>query len=146
MKKLVLWLLTILQIVVIFYFSSQDAVDSAELSKNLSDNIIRSAVEIITDNKVQQNIMLANVHTFIRELAHIFIYFVLGICLTALVKEYPLARPYLFAIIACIICSVLDEINQAFFTVGRSFQIIDLLKDWFGAICATWIVKKVSKC
>ena len=123
--------------------SSQDATASADLSRGITTQIVEKIVTCIAPVVEQQN-MVTIMHGYIRDLAHIAMYFVLGILSALLCRQYPVKRQILVVFLVCAVFSVLDEINQEFFTVGRTFQMIDLYKDWFGILVAAILVSPKS--
>lgn len=111
-------------------------------------------------NSAQQSEILSVSNVILREFAHIFSFFCLG-CSVRLFcnSQWPLQidskfwtvfwKPFLF----CVMIALMDESYQGIFVDGRTFQGIDLAKDWFGSAVGVGIilliginmVKKVKK-
>ena len=141
LKRIVLWILTILMVTIIFIFSSQDATVSSNVSKSFTKQILQPICEAISDDVVEQERLMDSAHFLLREGAHIFLYFALSIVLSLLLHEYAIPKWYLLCFALCFLCAIADEFNQKYFTIGRSFELIDLLKDWGGAFVGTSIIK-----
>ena len=76
---------------------------------------------------------------FIRKLGHFAEYFLLGALAYFVAVQYPLPKkPYLSAAF-CFAVAAIDETIQLF-VVGRNGNILDVLLDSFGAICAILLV------
>ncbi|MEL7568056.1 MAG: VanZ family protein [Dehalobacterium sp.] len=147
-----IFLLFILWIAVIFYFSSQPP--------GVSDSQSRMAVKIInkvndlfdiTDTKLYtkttdiiKNIWLFNKYktpnAVARKSAHFGIYFILGIITSAF--GYIYARKMLLGFLLGgslpVVIAVLDEFNQEF--VGRTSSLSDVIIDGAGALTGTIII------
>jgi VanZ family protein len=109
---------------VIFHMSSEVASDSSARS----DEIVRTIQSIGVNAP-------ANLLTFlVRKAAHISAYFILGILLFNLLKEYGLGvKKMIFASIAiAMLYACTDEVHQVF-VPGRSGEVRDVLIDTAGA-------------
>lgn len=141
-KKVMKWLLLILWLGVIFYMSSE----SGEVSSNTSSkvlNIVESIFPFVKNN-VELFTML------LRKSAHILEYFILGVLIFEVVKEYCTIRKEIFIIslLIFLLCATLDEIHQLF-TFGRAGRIIDVLIDSIGFIFSIGIcsfIENNKKC
>lgn len=130
MRKKLAWLMVVLWMMLIFYFSQQSVFASKGLSTTITKELIEIAEKIIPMEKVQ----VEDIHHLVRKNAHFFIYFCLGIfALIALklsgIKGY---RSSLIALILCMIYAVTDEFHQLF-VAGRGAQMKDVVIDWAGA-------------
>lgn len=135
-KIVVKYIILILWMMLIFWFSNQ----SGNISCEMSDGIIFSVVKLI-ENVL--NISLENEKTItifaflIRKVAHFFLYFVLGILWMILLKEYrvSLGKQVIYSLLFCLIYSCSDEIHQLFIP-GRSGNLIDTMIDITGSLCS----------
>lgn len=75
MSKIWSYLAVVLWMGLIFFFSSQPADDSKELSTGVTE-VILSVVEAVAP---ESDLFVDNLHHFVRKNAHFLIYFVLGI-------------------------------------------------------------------
>ena len=107
--------------VLIFLFSNEVASTSSGRSAMIVDTIVNT-FHVGT---------LEGIITFItRKMAHIFIYFVLGILIHNVVKEYKLTakRTIFLSMVSALVYATSDEIHQIF-VAGRSAEIRDVIID-----------------
>lgn len=153
-KRIVFWCATILWMILIFSFSSQNATSSAGLSRKITETVIKEAhgVEQMTESEYKS--FVTDTHKTIRKTAHFFLYFVLGILVINLCLSYPMAKWCAFLISLCgtVIYAAGDELHQ-FFVPGRGFMVTDIVLDGISAllgICFAWLcgflIKKIKKC
>lgn len=141
MKKIISFIVLILWMIVIFSFSSADA----NKSTSTSDKVITTMIEIkdkITNNETSNNekeIIVKNSSFYIRKLAHITEYLILGFLMFNLLKQYSVTNIY-YAIGLSILYSCTDEFHQLFIS-GRSGSIRDVLIDSIGILIGTYLYK-----
>lgn len=125
----VLWLLPVLWMGLIFYFSNQPAKESAQLS-----NKITEVVEAII-NEINIEPKGFDLHDTIRSMAHFSLFFVLGILLfIPSFKTIPtVKKACIMSFVAGTAYAVVDETHQLFVN-GRSFQIFDIAVDSAGVL------------
>ena len=141
MKKTISFIMLILWMIVIFSFSSADA----NKSTGTSDKVITTMIEIkdkITNNETPNNekeIIVKNSSFYIRKIAHITEYLILGFLMFNLLKQYSVTNIY-YAIGLSILYSCTDEFHQLFIS-GRSGSIRDVLIDSIGILIGTYLYK-----
>lgn len=141
MKKIISFIALILWMIVIFSFSSADA----NKSTGTSDKVITTMIEIkdkITNNETPNNekeIIVKNSSFYIRKIAHITEYLILGFLTFNLLKQYSVTNIY-YAIGLSILYSCTDEFHQLFIS-GRSGSIRDVLIDSIGILIGTYLYK-----
>ena len=141
MKKIISFIVLILWMIVIFSFSSADA----NKSTGTSDKVITTMIEIkdkITNNETPNNekeIIIKNSSFYIRKIAHITEYLILGFLMFNLLKQYSVTNIY-YAIGLSILYSCTDEFHQLFIS-GRSGSIRDVLIDSIGILIGTYLYK-----
>lgn len=141
MKKIISFIVLILWMIVIFSFSSADA----NKSTGTSDKVITTMIEIkdkITNNETPNNekeIIVKNSSFYIRKIAHITEYLILGFLIFNLLKQYSVTNIY-YAIGLSILYSCTDEFHQLFIN-GRSGSIRDVLIDTIGILIGTYLYK-----
>lgn len=141
MKKITSFIVLILWMIVIFSFSSADA----NKSTGTSDKVITTMIEIkdkITNNETPNNekeIIVKNSSFYIRKIAHITEYLILGFLMFNLLKQYSVTNIY-YAIGLSILYSCTDEFHQLFIS-GRSGSIRDVLIDSIGILIGTYLYK-----
>mgnify|MGYP003298480280 CR=1 FL=1 len=71
--------------------------------------------------------------------SHIISYFILGVLMVSLLKEFRLVdkRTFIFAVIMCILYAISDEVHQ-YYVPGRSGDVVDVLIDTVGSILGVW--------
>lgn len=124
--------LTLISISVIYMFSSQEGYVSYEISGKVLYHIEKIGINI-SEN-------------MIRKIAHILIYFFLGVTTTTLTltiifkgKFLRYICGYIVSLLFCFICAILDELNQ-FYLDGRSGKFSDVKYDAIGFIIGASIV------
>lgn len=146
--KLVKYLLVIIWMILIFYFSNQPANNSSIQSKGVIIKSITAVTKIVNKNISEKELekIIYIVEKPVRKLAHIFLYFVLAILVTWLLKSYNLEynQMFLYSIMICILYSFSDEIHQLFIS-GRSGSIIDVFIDNLGSYLGVFIINKRIK-
>ncbi len=136
MKKIILYILVIIWMVVIFMFSNQKSDESTKQSSRVIDLIITVTEKI--NNKKLTDIERENIYNVlshpVRKLAHVTIYLILGIivCNIVLLYKIDLKNILLLSILFCILYSISDEIHQIFVS-GRSGNIKDVIIDTCGS-------------
>lgn len=122
MKRVIKALLLISWLILIFFFSSQNADASSELSNGL--------LALFFKDLPEDSVL----YLLIRKLAHFFLFFILALIVDTNAKEY-FRNHYLISLIVVIIYCVSDEIHQSF-VPGRECMIIDMLIDTCAGIIA----------
>lgn len=141
MKKIISFIVLILWMIVIFSFSSADA----NKSTSTSDKVITTMIEIkdkITNNETpnsEKEIIVKNSSFYIRKIAHITEYLILGFLMFNLLNQYSVTKIY-YAIGLSILYSCTDEFHQLFIS-GRSGSIRDVLIDSIGILIGTYLYK-----
>lgn len=130
MRKLIAWLIVVLWMILIFYFSQQPVSDS----RDLSSNITKQLIEIVEKVTPLENMQVSQLHHLVRKNAHFIIYFFLGIFALLALKLTSLKRSTsaVIALAVCMIYAVTDEYHQLFVD-GRGAQLKDIFIDWAGA-------------
>lgn len=153
MRKIILWILVIACMGAIFFFSSQEATESSELSTGFIASIISffNVREVFSDSEILEiSIAFDNI---VRIGAHFAIYGILGFLIALLLGEYKVIgiKQLSYSVICSVLYSFTDEIHQSF-VPGRSAQISDIITDFFGALSGaafavmiSMIVRKLKK-
>ena len=141
MKKTISIISLILWMIIIFSFSSADA----NKSTGTSDKVMTTMIEIkdkITDQETpisEKEIIVKNSSFYVRKLAHITEYLILGLLMFNALKQFNILNIY-YAIILCILYSCTDEFHQLFIN-GRSGSFRDVLIDTIGILLGTYLYK-----
>lgn len=136
MKKYILLLCTILWMGMIFWFSSQEADKSSNVSNSFLDKTVINVYRAFDSNLTKKD--ESNIQKIwfvpIRKIAHFSVYFVLGILVLLTLKEFNVKNNICYyAILICFLYSVSDEIHQLFVD-GRSGEVLDVLLDTTGSV------------
>lgn len=142
-----LWLLIIIWLVLIFFLSSQSGVQTAKVSGEVAQSVAEIIYKQPTNEQVNQ------VHLNIRTIAHIVLFFVLGILsYTALKTTFRNKNKqwlvWLISLAICLGYSYYDEWHKQFIA-GRHFQIneavINMLCSIVGILTAFAVFLLVAK-
>lgn len=135
-KKVILWILTILCMGTIFYFSSQVATDSDKTSSTFIVSVLQlvDVGNLISDEELVE--VATDINHIVRKGAHFSIYALLGMLVFLLILEYKVR--FINGLFCSTVISLLyacsDEIHQSF-VPGRSGQLSDVMLDTAGAFC-----------
>ena len=135
-RKIILWILTILCAALIFKLSAQEATVSSKTSSVVIKTVVK-AIDIkdsLTEKEVEE---ITKKLTFsVRKSAHFLIYATLGFLIALLYREYGFFGKKLFlkALITAFLYAASDELHQNF-VKGRSAEIRDVAIDSLGAMC-----------
>ncbi|MDQ0160492.1 VanZ family protein [Alkalibacillus salilacus] len=127
MRQWTSWLLVILWMALIFYFSHQPGTESSDLSGSVMQ-IVLNLLPFVTEDT-------AFIHLLVRKGAHVFVYFVLVILLMNAIRS-PNSRTVNRVVIALgvsVFYAASDEYHQTFID-GRAGQMSDVLIDSAGAV------------
>lgn len=131
-------ILLILWMGLIFSFSNQTGTSSSSLSTKVLTRIAITIDKDMTDEEIDE---FVDKYSFIiRKVAHLTIYFVLGILAYINLREYMKVTPALviYSIIFCLVYASTDEIHQLLVN-GRSGNIYDVILDTCGSTLAILI-------
>ena len=131
-------ILIILWMGLIFSFSNQTGTSSSSLSTKVLTRIAITIDKDMTDEEIDE---FVDKYSFIiRKVAHLTIYFILGILAYINLREYMKVTPALviYSIIFCLVYASTDEIHQLLVN-GRSGNIYDVILDTCGSTLAILI-------
>lgn len=137
LQKFLAWLALLVWMGVIFHFSHQ----SGDASMQLSDGILDSFKSLF------QNFL--DYHTLsyiVRKIAHFTEYFILGLLIYHLVKQYRVISKteIIWMILFCVIYAMSDEFHQVFIG-GRSPKVFDVIIDSLGSSLSILILQLLQK-
>ncbi len=131
-KKIIKWILVLLWMGLIFYFSSRNSEESTNQSQGIIDKT--NLVDIYEEkNNVDRETAILEVDRIVRKIAHASIYFILAILVCSALSEYNLSisKIIMVAFIICLLYSCSDEIHQLYVS-GRSGEVRDVIIDNIG--------------
>lgn len=129
--------LSIAVMIIIFLFSNQSAMDSSALSAYLSKILFGAISPEVDPESLDFNFL----HTFLRKLAHFTLFSTLGFFLASAAinqKNQKLFKKFVITSLIGLIYCISDEIHQLFIP-ERSGEISDVLIDFSGIICGTFV-------
>lgn len=131
-KKIVKIILIVLWCSLIFMFSN----DTGGTSTKKSDGLIVRTVEKVIKRQLsseEKEKVLKYLVVPVRKSAHLFIYFILGILIISLLREYRNIdmKVVLLAVFLGLLYACSDEVHQLFIK-GRSCEVRDVLIDTVG--------------
>ena len=138
MKKIFKFVLVILCMLTIFFFSSDTGDESSKKS-----GFFVAIVQDIIGNKLDEK-DTETVTFIVRKTAHFTIYFLLGFLLINLFREYFVIDKKMFfiLILLCMLYACSDEIHQSF-VLNRTGKIEDVFLDTVGASLGIFAYKKM---
>ena len=150
--KICAWIFFLSVSIAIFFFSSQTAAESSQVSGSLLHEILIRLVPGYGELPLaEQAIIKAQYQGLIRKAAHFSIYALWGMSLTLLLFLYQFGKKALVFTVTGggLLYAICDELHQMF-SNGRSAQISDVFLDFFGMavgmgiflLCSLWYYRK----
>lgn len=147
-KEFFLWTAaSLICMLVIFMFSAQNSEKSTDLSNPLANKVFEVINDLFKIDKTEK--FMDFLGMLVRKAAHIFIFFVLGFCVTNSVRQLIGNPRYIFLISMCIgsLYAATDEIHQ-YFVPGRACMFRDWVIDTVGVLigcCVFFLIKGISR-
>lgn len=137
LQKFLAWLALLVWMGVIFYFSHQSGDASMQLSDGILD-LFKSLFQNFLDYHTLSYI--------VRKIAHFTEYFILGLLIYHLVKQYRVISKteIIWMILFCVIYAMSDEFHQVFIG-GRSPKVFDVIIDSLGSSLSILILQLLQK-
>lgn len=134
----------IVMMVLIFNFSSQNGVDSGDLSQKVSSIIVLAYNKIFMKGLDSHalNMLVIKIHPYVRKAAHITEYFLLAMSVSLPMYVYRM-RGFMLTIIGflfCVLFAMLDEYHQSF-VAGRVSDPKDVLIDSIGIVAGIIVIR-----
>ncbi len=140
--RLVLWILTVSVAGVIFWFSSQTAERSSTLSGEVTQGLLGGLFSFLQLTAEQQQ----TAHELVRSAAHVGLFGALGLFASLLTQSYTARRWVFIAVCVCVGYAFLDECHQLWFSVGRAFELADIIKDIVGVFLGAGAAVLLCRC
>lgn len=130
MRYILPWVIVVAWALFIFTLSHQPAHVSRDVSL-ATTAIVKETVQTINPDRVVE---MRDLHSTVRQLAHVFLYLVLGVLLVYSLGQRSgvRLRHALVAMIFCILYAISDEIHQMY-VPGRTAEVVDVVYDGAGA-------------
>jgi VanZ family protein len=134
--------LSLVDMAVIFWMSSQSGEQSGQLSSGLAEKLL----SIFSGSGEINPQTVANIEQIIRMLGHFTEFFLLGLFVILFINTYKISKKkiYLFALVFCLIYSISDEIHQIF-VPGRAFEIADMAINIAGSAAGILLFALINK-
>ena len=138
------WLLVILWMVLIFFFSGQNAAISGQISSSTTAKIISQIYPGFDSLSLdEQAEIIDTAEHIVRKIAHLTEYFILSalLVLALLFNDFLPINRAILAVLISLIYAATDEIHQLFVS-GRACRLSDILIDTLGAaiFAATYLI------
>jgi len=142
------WTAVLLWLVLIFYLSSQPAVQSDGLSRKVTEIIIEKVGTVMPlDNETSTTVdLVARFNHVVRKCGHFGLYFVLSVLMMNALRVSGIIgfKGYILSLVFCILYAISDEVHQLF-VPGRGAQVTDVLIDSFGAFIGIGMYGVIGK-
>ena len=147
-KKIISWILVLIWMGIIFYFSSFNGEESTEQSRGFIYNTLGNIVEFFNKDitSEEKEILICKYDPIVRKLAHMFVYFILSILVCVSLNNYNLdiRKIILYSFLICFLYACSDEIHQTY--VGdRSGKFLDVIIDGIGFSLGNMIIYLKNK-
>lgn len=142
-KTLLLFVLNIIWMGIIFYFSSQPGDESSQLSGAVTVFLLR-LLDVIFLGKIPQGIKnLIGAGHIVRKAGHAAEYFILGVLVNLLLKRLTIKKSTAVAAVICLLYAISDEFHQIFVS-GRGPSALDVLLDFISSVFAIIFVNLIG--
>ncbi len=135
------WIIVVLYLAVIFYFSNQDATKSHITSSRFLEYLDFLIIFVPDFVKNFASLIFDSAEAVLRTIAHFMEYLILALIFYKAVfaSGVKLRKSMLVTFVFCLLYAISDEIHQLF-VPGRAFQITDILIDTLGASVGIGII------
>ena len=89
-ERIILLILLLGTMTIIFGFSSQDGKESGNISKKITEQIVKRIPQIQEKEQEEKEIIINRIEKVIRKIAHFSIYTVVGIIVMAFISTYQI--------------------------------------------------------
>ena len=133
--RIVLWAAVVAWMVLIFWFSMEDANRSSETSGRVVRWLLTHFDKSFLSLPLEEQLLKMEDWSFVvRKLAHFCIFAGLGfLCFAAFSVDLPSRRAFPAALVLGAVRAVLDEVHQSFIP-GRSCEVRDMCIDFSGVL------------
>ncbi len=141
LKRIIFLFLLLATFCIIFNFSSQNGIESGNLSKKVTTFIVEIFSKFKTMNSSMKLHYIAKLHPIVRKLAHFSIYTLVGFSIMGFMCTFNIKNKYkvFVSIVIGVIYAVTDEIHQSF-TPGRGPSPMDVCIDSLGVLTGIFIM------
>lgn len=133
--KVISCIISIALMALIFFFSSQPADESSNVSGSITEKITQLIIKLFNISVANQSDIYPYIHFIVRKTAHFCLFFALGASYAnSLVQLYGTStkKAYAIAFLLSVMYAVTDEIHQIF-VPGREGKISDVVIDSSGS-------------
>jgi|GEM_PF-6723937 len=136
------WILVGVCLVVLLFFSGQDATNSHRISGGITNKLIK-ALRVPLDylRTASNQEVHDSLNMFIRKMAHRAIFFAITLFLFWGIRQYTTKIPYVFllTLLSSLVVACLDELHQ-YFSIERNSSPFDVFIDMQGALAALLLI------
>lgn len=150
---IIYWILVIIWLGIIFFFSNKEAIQSDNQSKGLINKIVKITIKItdrigITNNitEERQHQIIEKLNPYVRKIAHMTEYFILTLLTIFALKGTGVTgkKVFVISLLLCFLYAAGDEYHQTFVD-NRTGQFSDVLIDTFGGVFGCFIMYIIYK-
>ncbi len=151
-KLIIAYGVTILWMIIIFFFSSANGNESSNTSMGILSFTVSSVDKLLVSTGIKDELysleekenIIEELNYPIRKLAHFSEYLILALLWLNALRLSKVKKKYLITVIICVLYAMTDEFHQTF-TPGRVGHYLDVLIDSSGSITGTLFYYIVSK-
>lgn len=140
-KRIIFLFLLLATFYIIFNFSSQNSIESEDLSNKITTFIVDIFSKFKSMNTSMKLHYIAKLHPIIRKLAHFSMYTLVGFFIMGFMCTFNIKNKFkvFISIVIGVIYAVTDEIHQSF-TPGRLPSATDVCIDSMGVLTGIFIM------
>ena len=146
--KVISCIVSIALMALIFFFSSQPADESSNISGGITEKITELIIKLLNIPTSSHPDIYSKIHFLVRKAAHFSLYFVLGASYAnSVLQLYGVSakRAYVIALVFSVMYAATDEIHQMF-VPGREGKLSDIFIDGSGAFCGIGLFLLLRGC
>ncbi|TDO84329.1 VanZ family protein [Halanaerobium saccharolyticum] len=138
-RKMSAWIFVVIWMGLIFNFSAQNGAESSRMSQGISKKLYE-----LFNNLPLVELEFSFFHSFIRQAAHFFVFFVLALLLINAFRMSGVVIRYsiFYTLLIAVIYAALDEYHQSF-VPGRAAELKDIFTDTLGILVGVGFYRTV---
>lgn len=136
------WAVVLVWMILIFMLSSQPAYQSNDLSKGLTEFIVKTVEKVASKDVID----IGRLNHIARKNAHFFTYLILGVLVMNAMRRSGMSgyNVLVLSVCICVLYAISDEVHQLF-VPGRGAQVKDVLIDSAGATVGVSIYSSMAR-
>lgn len=142
-KRIVLWIIVLLHVIVIFAFSSEPGFVSSETSGKVTKIVVRLFMREFDQLPADEQASIIALYQHpVRKAAHFLVFASLAFFLMLALAQYTFSnkKTVLLTLLFTAVYALFDEVHQ-FFVPGRAFSFVDVGIDILGACLGSLVAQ-----